>query len=186
MGDHLPFFVMFTQSEVLKTPQLTLRPFEKRDVERLIALINQWDVASMTAGMPFPYTRSHAIAFLDRVSLPHARALAFDNFIVGGCSFMPRATGDFEIGYWVGKPYWRRGFASECAAALVERAFADFRTRRITAGFFVDNPVSGRVQHRLGFNPIGRSEVFCTARGCFVQTQATELTRAQWQARTSP
>ncbi|WP_164076774.1 GNAT family N-acetyltransferase, partial [Stenotrophomonas maltophilia] len=51
-----------------------------------------------------------------------------------------------EIGWWLGRPYWGRGFATEAAGALVRAAFRESRLRRLTAGAFFDNPASLHVQ----------------------------------------
>jgi len=184
MGDRLPFFVMFTTSEVLRTSRLLLRPFERQDADRLCLLTNNWDVASMTAGMPFPYKRDDAVAFLAMVPSSSVGAIVRVRELVGSCGLNLCRAGVFEIVYFVGKAHWAQSIASEAAAAVVARAFADFRTGKITAGYFEDNPASGRVQEKLGFQAVGWDTTYSLARKRRVATRSTELTRERWQART--
>jgi RimJ/RimL family protein N-acetyltransferase len=59
-----------------------------------------------------------------------------------------------ELGYWIGRPYWGQGYATEAARALLSLAKV-LGHRRLVAGHFVDNPASGRVLRKLGFCPTG-------------------------------
>lgn len=55
---------------------------------------------------------------------------------------------DVELGYWLGEPYWGRGYASEAAAAAVDIGFEDMGLTCMTSGHFEENPASGRVLAR--------------------------------------
>jgi RimJ/RimL family protein N-acetyltransferase len=87
-----------------------------------------------------------------------------------------------RLGYWIGKPYWNRGYGRSAVAALVEHAFASFAGERIGAGVFFDNPASLRVLDKLGFEPAGRYETHSLSRGHSIDTIDMHLTRAKWEA----
>ena len=70
------------------------------------------------------------------------------------CTF--HREGNREIGYWIGKPWWGRGFATEATHTLMEHCFDACGFRRLTCGHFVDNPASARVIAKLGFRRVGR------------------------------
>jgi ribosomal-protein-alanine N-acetyltransferase len=55
-----------------------------------------------------------------------------------------------ELGYWIGKPYWGRGYATEAAAAVLDFAFGPLALHRVEATHFTRNPASGRVMEKLG------------------------------------
>jgi RimJ/RimL family protein N-acetyltransferase len=74
----------------------------------------------------------------------------------------PAQTG--SIGYWIGEPYWNRGFATEAASALTERAKARFGGESIVSGHYADNHASGRVLTKLGFRYTGEESRWCEAR----------------------
>jgi RimJ/RimL family protein N-acetyltransferase len=55
-----------------------------------------------------------------------------------------------ELGYWIGKPYWDNGYATEAARVVVEHAFLVLKLHRIFAHHFSRNAASGRVMQKLG------------------------------------
>ena len=59
-----------------------------------------------------------------------------------------------ELGYWIARDHWGRGFASEAVRALLKLARV-LGHRQIEARHFVDNPASGRVLVKAGFSPTG-------------------------------
>lgn len=60
-----------------------------------------------------------------------------------------------ELGYWVGVPYWGRGYATEAARAMVAYAFEELGLRRVFAQHYARNPASGRVLQKLGMQREG-------------------------------
>jgi RimJ/RimL family protein N-acetyltransferase len=90
---------------------------------------------------------------------------------------MPADDGSAEIGYWIGKPWWGRGFATEAAQALVRHCFATVGIERLTCCHFVDNPASARVIRKLGFRLVGPCTAWCEARGADVETLLYERRR---------
>ncbi len=55
-----------------------------------------------------------------------------------------------ELGYWVGKPFWNSGYATEAALAIVQFGFDELGLNRISATHFARNPASGRVMQKIG------------------------------------
>ena len=169
---------------VLRSRRLTIRPFTLGDAPRVAELINNWNVVSMLTRVPYPYTLTHARGWIDahpqmaeEGDLP--RAIEFEGELVGatGYHLMKDETGErgWEIGYWLGQPYWGRGLASETAQLLVKHAFEDWRLPRLISGHFADNPASGRVLTKAGFRYVGEEQRFSTAREeevrCFLLEQ---------------
>ena len=74
--------------------------------------------------------------------------------LVGSCGLGRRASGAVELGYWIGRLFWGRGIATEAGLALIDIARA-LGLGRIEASHFVDNPASGRVLEKLGFESTG-------------------------------
>lgn len=56
-----------------------------------------------------------------------------------------------EIGYWIGKPFWGQGLASEAVRAILTHAFTQHGITRVWAAHHTDNPASGRVLEKCGF-----------------------------------
>ena len=59
------------------------------------------------------------------------------------------------MGYWVGKPFWGRGYCTEAGRAVLEYAFRQLGLLRVHACFFARNPASGKVMKKLGMQPEG-------------------------------
>ena len=58
------------------------------------------------------------------------------------------------MGYWIARQHWGKGFATEACRSLIEIA-RTLKLPRLEASHFIDNPASGRVLEKLGFEPLG-------------------------------
>ncbi len=150
----------------IRTNRLVLRQLTSADAARIAELGGDWDVASMTSRMPYPYTVHAAYQWIDDLEtgekvfgITHAGELTG----ITGYTLAPDHR-SAEIGYWIGKPYWGRGFATEAAQAVIEYCFRHTRVKRITCGHFADNPASRRVIEKLGFTHSGSGPCWCEAR----------------------
>jgi RimJ/RimL family protein N-acetyltransferase len=152
--------------------RIALRPPAPGDAPRLAALASERHVARNLGRMPHPYGLAEAKAFLARVmgkAGPDDRALFIEHFqdgVIGCVGFHFEAGARLpEFGYWIGKPYWGRGYATEAARLCLADAAAK-GVRAATASHFLDNPASGRVLEKAGFLPTGVVEPRpCLARG---------------------
>ena len=154
-----------------RTQRLLLRPGFAEDAPALAAAIGDEMIVRNLGRAPWPYRVADAQAGLAAPLDPGLpRMLMFERTdgaprLVGGCSLNRMPSGAVELGYWVARGDWNRGFASEACSALVEIARA-LRLPKLDAGHFVDNPASGRVLEKLGFRPTGLSAPrFSCARG---------------------
>ena len=64
---------------------------------------------------------------------------------------MPLAKDELELGYWIGRPYWGHGYATEAACALIKRGFDELELSCIRAAYYDGNDRSSRVLEKLGF-----------------------------------
>ena len=142
---------------ILKTERLTLRPATVEDARPMAALINDPGVARMTSMIPHPYGLQDAEMFIDTLTktdfeseMHFAVVHPVDDFI-GMVAFGGRRESGAELGYWLGRPYWGRGYASEAVAAALDWAHQEWDRRFLHAGHFADNPPSGRVLIKSGF-----------------------------------
>ena len=62
----------------------------------------------------------------------------------------PVAGDQAELGYWIGKPFWGRGYCTEAAQALLRYAFTELGLVRVHSCHFARNPASGRVMQKIG------------------------------------
>lgn len=163
----------------LETRRLVLRAPERGDASRIAELCGELDVARMTARIPHPYSLEDAQGFLDHVDgRDPNRAPVFlvehePDGPIGMVGFDGAADTPYpEMGYWIGKPWWGRGFATEAAQAATVWAARAWKRRAVGAGHFVDNPASARVLEKAGFLYTGRRKSLpCAARGHPVETR---------------
>ncbi|VAW04715.1 hypothetical protein MNBD_ALPHA05-2367, partial [hydrothermal vent metagenome] len=148
---------------VIRTKRFILRPIEKADAPRFAILCNDLEIARHTARIPHPYTRQDAELFVDQLIAArikgdeHAFAVCRDKEIIACAGALQTGERVWEIGYWVGADYRGDGVASEIADAMVQFAIGEMGAKSVTAGYFIDNPVSGRVLEKIGFRDTGET-----------------------------
>ena len=142
-------------NEMLETERLLLRPVSADDLPHIAALMADYDVVKNLSTAPHPYTLADAEAFFARPRESEAHDFAIirksDGELIGKIG-MRAKDGVFEMGYWIGKPRWGHGFATESARRVLAFGFNELKLERIVAGWFEDNPASGRVLEKLGFS----------------------------------
>ena len=144
-----------------RTERLLLRPGWREDAPALLHAIADERIVRNLATAPWPYSMADAETFLTRERPADAAAcLIFLRTegapcLVGGIGFGRTQDQEIEFGYWIARPYWGRGIATEAGRALLANARDSLRLPRLVAGHFTDNPASGRVLQKLGFRPTG-------------------------------
>jgi len=175
----------------LETERLLLRHHRQSDAASIVPLIGEWEVAKNLGRVPYPYSEAEAKAHIARTVEGRAKGDNFnfaiarksDGALLGGCGLHLRESGNFEFGYWLGKPYWGQGYATESALRLVSFGFRALKIERLVAGWFHDNPASGRVLAKLGCALTGAEQRNCLARGHTVYCHVVTLTRESFAQR---
>ena len=112
-------------------------------------------------------------------------ALVEDNTLVGAVTLtfaLPNRRA--ELGYWVGLPYWRRGFATEAGRRLLAWGFGELGLHRIQAHHLMRNPASGRVLEKLGMSCEGIHRDWLLKSDRFEDVQAWAILEDEWRAQT--
>jgi RimJ/RimL family protein N-acetyltransferase len=174
---------------VLESERLRLRPLEMGDGDRIFELINDFEIVRNLSMVPWPYERTMADNFIRESEVQAREATAVRRGIVPkddarlagvmDLRFREDRTGTF--GYWVGRDYWRRGYASEALAVFVDFAFKELGMRRVGAEALPENEASLGVMRKCGFEP---GDLVTRKRPNFgdaVTMQQMWLTRAEWE-----
>lgn len=144
-----------------RTERLLLRPGWAEDAPQLYRAIADEAIVRNLASAPWPYRLSDAEAFLAAERDPSTSSMlifrrTFDApELVGGIGFGRRPSGAIELGYWIARHHWGKGYATEAGRAAVAMARLSLQMGKLTAGHFLDNPASGRVLEKIGFKPNG-------------------------------
>ncbi|HEX8696854.1 MAG TPA: GNAT family N-acetyltransferase [Longimicrobium sp.] len=164
---------MSTQSSqpTLTTPRLVLRPFRPEDADRVQEIVSEREIAANTLHIPHPYPdgmaaewiATHPAKWERGEGAIFAAARREDGRVVGamGLDVEPphrRA----ELGYWVAKPFWNLGYATEGARGVMAFGFHALGLHRIQATHYARNPQSGAVMRKLGMRHEGslREHIF--------------------------
>lgn len=176
---------------VIETKRLRLRAFKIADIARLVQLAGDPDIAKTTANLPHPYTEHDAIDWLSRAyrafqantGYSFAVALRPTDDLIGGMGLHPRPHHQkAEAGYWIGKPYWGQGYATEALEALMRYGFEEIGLNKIYAHHHAVNPASGRVMIKNGMLKEGDLAEHVLKDGKFEDVALYGITRKQYQA----
>jgi RimJ/RimL family protein N-acetyltransferase len=153
----------------IETERLVLRQTKQSDAAAFSKLVSDFDIARMTGSIAYPYPVLSAefkimtfhSAKRRGLAHPYAITLKTDDKLIGIADLFKRSEDAlWEIGYWIGRPFWGQGYITEaCSALLCEADETLGRADRI-AGVFTDNPGSARVLEKLGFERSGEPEYY--------------------------
>jgi RimJ/RimL family protein N-acetyltransferase len=146
------------------TERLILRPPTLKDAEDIAANANRIDVSRYLALVPYPYSVKDARYFIKLcrkkvkenpynfgITLKHSGKL------VGMIGFtgLDKFSGKTEVGYWLGRKYWRQGITAESLKAMVNFAFRKLKLVRLQADVFIENKASANLLKKIGFKKEG-------------------------------
>ena len=143
-----------------RTERLLLRPGWAEDAPALAHAIADEQVVRNLATAPWPFALEDAEAFLAAPRDPAMPSFLITErtegapLIVGACGLGRRPSGAVELGYWIGRQHWGKGFATEAGLALIDIA-RTLGFEQLEGSHFLDNPASARVLEKLGFEPVG-------------------------------
>jgi RimJ/RimL family protein N-acetyltransferase len=169
---------------IIKTARLVLRAPRTEDAAEITTIANDRRIAENTARIPHPYTLADAHGFIAYIN-GSEREIAFvvtlpSGQIMGTCGIGSLDGKSIEIGYWLGVPYWGKGYATEAARAVVNHAFTALRHDTLEAGARVSNPASRRVLEKCGFQWTGVALRRSRAIGSHVPVDRFRLVRSIW------
>ena len=166
---------------IQKSKRLHLRPLTQCDAPQIAILAGDWDVARMTDRIPYPYQKQDALEWINGLPIEEqVFAITRHETLIGLCGLTEHKQGEAEIGYWIGKPWWGAGYATEAANALLRYCFKVRKFSRLTCCHYVDNPASARVIRKLGFEKSGECSAWCQARRKDVPAITYELQRPRF------
>ena len=168
---------------VLETERLILRVPNLGDAKAVAQLANNRKIAEMTLLIPHPYGIEDAAQW---IATPPAETRhwkfgihAGDDGFVGACGFTERDEG-LTIGYWIGEPFWGRGYATEASRALIDHIFSTTDLDGIAANCRVTNPGSRRVLEKCGFQWTGVALGRIRSLGASTPVDQFKLERKTW------
>ena len=174
----------------LQTERLHLRPFTLEDAPGVARYAADRAIADTTLNLPHPYEEStarewigtHADLFQKKKELVWAVTLPGSGEVIGAVGLRTNFDhSQAEMGYWIGKPFWNRGYCTEAARAVLAYAFEGLELHRVFAHCFTRNPGSGRVLEKIGMAFEGHLRDHILKWGVFEDLDQYGVLRDDWE-----
>lgn len=138
----------------IETRRLVLRAPIRGDVPDIVGLADNRRIHEVLSRLPNPYTRADATAFVEIFAQradERPFAITLDGRFIGVVGFTYQQGEPPELGYWLGEPYWGKGYMSEAVKALLDTAFATHQYPLIRSRALATNTASLNVLEKAGF-----------------------------------
>ncbi|HVU36815.1 MAG TPA: GNAT family N-acetyltransferase [Opitutales bacterium] len=172
----------------LATARLVLDAFTLNDVQAVVELFGEPEVLDRVFAFdtPYPpYKPEHAVAWIAG-HLPDflahkgvVFAIRLDGRLLGCVSLdLDRAQDRGRMGYWLGRPFWGQGYATEAVRAVLAYGFQQLALEKVEADHIAGNAASARVMEKAGLMREGLRPHHNKKRGAYLDEVLYGLTRA--------
>lgn len=145
---------------MIETERLILRTWCEKDADSLFAYAQDPEIGPVAGWLPHKSKEESMTVIRNVLNGPECYAICEKGagaaigaveLRLNGHTDMTQRDDECELGYWLGKPFWGRGYMPEAAGALLRHAFEDLGMRAVWCGYYDGNLKSKRVQEKLGF-----------------------------------
>lgn len=167
---------------------IVLRAFAPADAPRVAQLCGAREVAEMTSLIPHPYSEALAREWIatHETEAPTEHTYAVlrrtDEILIGAFGLRPHPRTADMLGYWIGMPYWGKGYATAALATGLALAFSCLDLELVQATHLARNTASGRVMEKCGLREVGR-ELRSHRGGPPESLCIRAISRQDWEAR---
>lgn len=141
----------------IKTERLILSQLKEEDLDLVTEYLQNRIFSDLTSNIPYPYTRQDAEFWLKMSGAAFDKNTGFtfavrnkEGQIMGAVGLHDRDDDKAELGYWMGIPFWNKGYITEAAKAVIDFGFKELHVNKIYATCFLHNPASGRIMEKAG------------------------------------
>ena len=179
----------------LETKRLILRPFDVSDATSVRLLAGDPAIADVTLGIAHPYEdgmaedwiSTHEDLYQSGKKAQFAIQSKSTEQLIGCISLVDIEEGhQAGLGYWIGRPYWGRGYCTEAGQAVLGYAFRERALLRVHSHHLSRNPASGRVMQKLGMKFEGRRRNHIRKSGRLEDIEMYGILKEEWQAANQP
>jgi len=177
----------------LRTERLILRAFAVEDAPTVQRLAGAREIADTTLNIPHPYEdgvaekwiAGHQERYRQNQGLTLAITLAEGNLLIGAISLISFSDQHqhAELGYWVGRQWWRAGYCTEAAREVVRFGLEQLGLNRIVGQHLARNPASGRVMQKIGMKHEGTLRQHVRKWDKFEDLECYGILKSEWSSR---
>ncbi|REC48836.1 GNAT family N-acetyltransferase [Chryseobacterium pennipullorum] len=142
---------------IIETERLILSQLEEKDIPPIVEFLQHRIFSDLTSNIPYPYTENDAEFWLKISKEAFAENTGYtfairnkNGEIIGAIGLHDRDDDKAELGYWIGIPYWNKGYVTEAAKAVVDFGFKTLGFNKIFATHIPHNPASGKIMEKIG------------------------------------
>lgn len=157
-----------------QTQRLFLRGFRPGDAPALVTALDDHEMCHGLTVVPYPYTLDDAHWFINEGAGEALAVCRNDGALIGAMGLGK------TFGYWIAKPYWGQGYATEAAKPVLDSHFST-SDAPVQSSYVDDNLGSARVLEKLGFEITGDAVLSIRSRGQDVPGKAVSLTKTRWE-----
>ncbi len=177
---------------ILKTERLVMRPWRESDAEDLYNYAKDERVGPI-AGWP-PHKSVEESREIIRIVFAQDgvfavtiqgddRAIGCIGLIRGAASNFPIGEDEGEVSYWIGVPFWGKGYIPEAIREIVRYGFDDLNLTTLWCGYVDGNQQSKRAQEKCGFrHHRTEKEKFFEFTNDLRTEHVSRITREEWVA----
>lgn len=179
---------LFLDCPIIATERLVLRPPHDHDIEEMASLANNIKIARMLGTMPHPYTQDDAKIFIEKCAKDIGRACVYAIteqetgllIGVGGLHEDSSRYAEPYMGYWIGEPFWGKGYATEAARAMVDLFFKVTNKPSLLVSARFDNDASKKIISKCGGLFQSKSTVHHTILNEDLELEHFHISRENW------
>ncbi|ATP40151.1 GNAT family N-acetyltransferase [Solibacillus sp. R5-41] len=149
---------------IITSERLILRLFQTSDAAKVTTLCNNYNIYKNTLYLPYPYSQNDALSWIENHYDNYIQDNSYEfavtdketNEVYGAIALSNnKRFNQGELAYWIGEPYWGKGYATEAAQLILQFAFEEKKMHKVFARYFSSNPASGKVMEKIGMEKEG-------------------------------
>lgn len=150
----------------IETERLLLRNFNIEEANQVQALAGNFNVSKTTLNIPHPYKngiaeewiRAEQRNFENKVQMTFVISDKQSDILIGAISLLSIKDKKAGIGYWIGEPFWGKGYCTEATQALIDYSFSKLGLKKLVAEHLRTNPASGKVMKKAGMHYVASNQ----------------------------
>ena len=164
----------FTTAFHLETSRLGLRPFAPHDAPAIVDALNDAEMCRGLTVVPFPNHLEDAHWFINEGSTDAMAVCLQDGSLIGAVGL------GNTLGYWIAKPHWSNGYATEAAKPLLSQHFSQ-TDKPVSSNYVDDNHGSATVLAKLRFEITGDTMLPIKSRNGTFPAKEVLLSKTRWE-----
>lgn len=175
---------------IIKSERINLRPFTFNDAQDVQRLAGDKKIAETTLDIPHPYPdgaaenwiSNHQKECAENKSIIWAITIKDSGELVGAIDFKLRPEfNKAEFGFWIGVPFWNKGYASEALSVILKFGFEELKLNKIFAHHMITNPASGNVMMKNGLKEEGYLREDIVKNGEYIDVKIYSILRSEYE-----